>query len=125
VRRGFEAFARGGPDAMGEFWDPQIELWLPSGLIQAGGTYRGRTAVLGWMREWAEAWEEIEYTPEEFTDAGDTVLVSVRNDGRGLGSGARVEGTFWYVMKLRYGKLLRWELYPERTQALEAAGLAD
>jgi ketosteroid isomerase-like protein len=94
-------------------------------LIQAGGTYRGRTAVLGWMREWAEAWEEIEYTPEEFTDAGDTVLVSVRYDGRGLGSGARVEGTFCYVMKLRHGKLLHWELYPERTQALEAAGLAD
>ena len=52
---------------MVDFWDPEIELWLPSGMIQAGGTYRGREAVLGWMKEWAEAWEEIEYTPEEFT----------------------------------------------------------
>jgi hypothetical protein len=25
---------------MVDFWDPAIELWLPSGLIQAGGTYR-------------------------------------------------------------------------------------
>jgi ketosteroid isomerase-like protein len=125
VRRGFEAFTRGGPEAMGEFWDPEIELWLPSGLIQAGGTYRGREAVLDWMKEWAEAWEEIEYTPEEFTEAGDNVLVRVLYDGRGKGSGVRVEGTFWYLFKLRDGKLLSWRLYPERTQALEAAGLSE
>src|ERR671923_1244342 len=96
VRRGFEAFARGGPDAMSDFWDPEIELWLPSGLIQAGGTYRGRAAVLDWMKEWAEAWEEIDYTPQEFVEADDAIIVSVRYDGRGKESGVRVEGTFWY-----------------------------
>jgi ketosteroid isomerase-like protein len=76
------------------------------------------------MREWAEAWEEIHYTPEEFTEAGDMVLVSVLYDGRGKGSGVRVEGRFWYLFKLRNGKLLSWRLYPERAQALEAAGLS-
>jgi hypothetical protein len=44
ARRGFEAFARGGPEAVVDGWDADIELWLPSGLIQAGGTYRGRDA---------------------------------------------------------------------------------
>src|SRR5215207_5569745 len=77
ARRGFEAFARGGPEAVVDFWDSEIELWLPSGMIQAGGTYRGREAVLGWMKEWAEAWEEIEYRPEEFTETGDAVVVGV------------------------------------------------
>ena len=125
ARRGFEVFARGGPEAMVGLWDPEIELWLPAGMIQAGGTYRGQAAVLGWMKEWAEAWEEIEYKPEEFTDAGDTVVVTVLYDGRGKESGVRVEGRFWYVFKLRDGKLLRWELYPEKTKALEAAGLSE
>jgi ketosteroid isomerase-like protein len=125
VRRAFEAFAQAGPEAVIEYADPEIELWLPSGLIQAAGTYRGRPAVLDWMREWAEAWEEIDYTAEEFTEAGDTVVVSVLYDGRGTGSGVRIEGRFWYLMKLRSGKLVRWELYPERTQALEAAGLRE
>ena len=125
VRRAFEAFAREGPAAVVDFWDPEIELWLPSGMVQAGGTYRGHAAVLEWMKEWAEAWEEIDYRPEEFTEAGDSVLVSVLYDGRGKGSGVRVEGRFWYVMKLRNGKLLRWELYPERSQALDAAGLRE
>jgi ketosteroid isomerase-like protein len=125
VRRSFEAFARKGPEAVVDFWDADIELWMPSGLIQAGGTYRGRAEVLDWMREWAEAWEEIDYTAEEFTEAGDTVVVSVLYNGRGKGSGVKVEGRFWYVMKLRNGKLLRWELHPERSQALEAAGLRE
>jgi len=125
VRRAFETFAREGPAAVVDFWDPDIELWLPSGMVQAGGTYRGHAAVLEWMKEWAEAWEEIDYKPEEFTEAGDSVLVSVLYDGRGKGSGVRVEGRFWYLITLRYGKTVRWELYPERTQALEAAGLSD
>jgi ketosteroid isomerase-like protein len=124
VRRAFEAFAREGPAAVVDFWDPEIELWLPSGMVQAGGTYRGHAAVLEWMKEWAEAWDEIDYKPEEFTEAGDSVLVSVLYDGRGKGSGVRVEGRFWYLITLRNGKTVRWELYPEKTQALEAAGLS-
>ena len=125
VRRAFEAFAKEGPEAVVDFWDPEIELWMPSGLIQAGGTYRGHAAVLNWMREWAEAWEEIDYRPEEFTEAGDSVLVSVVYDGRGKASGVRVEGRFWYLITLRNGKTVRWERYPERIQALEAAGLKE
>jgi ketosteroid isomerase-like protein len=58
VRRAFETFAQEGPEAMVAFGDPDIELWLPSGMIQAGGTYRGHEAVVEWIKEWAEAWEE-------------------------------------------------------------------
>jgi ketosteroid isomerase-like protein len=125
ARRGFEAFAQGGPEAVIDLCDPQIELWLPSGLIQSGGTYRGREAVLAWMKEFAEAWDEIEYKAEAFTDAGEAVVVTVLYDGRGKGSGVRTQGRFWYVFKYRDGRLKRWELYPERTQALEAAGLSE
>ena len=125
VRRAFETFAREGPAAVVDFWDPEIELWLPSGMVQAGGTYRGHAAVLEWMKEWAEAWDEIDYKPEEFTEAGDSVLVSVLYDGRGKGSGVRVEGRFWYLITLRNGKTVRWGLYPERTQALEAAWVRE
>ena len=125
VRQAFATFAKEGPEAMVDFWDTEIELWLPSGMIQAGGTYRGHAAVLNWMKEWAEAWEEIDYKPEEFTEAGDSVLVSVLYDGRGKESGVRVEGRFWYLITLRDGKTVRWELYPDRTQALEAAGLSE
>ncbi|MGH2965429.1 MAG: nuclear transport factor 2 family protein [Solirubrobacterales bacterium] len=125
VRAAFAAFAQQGPDGLVDSWDSEIELWMPSGLIQAGGTYRGKAAVLGWMREWADAWEEIDYTPEEFTEAGDGVLVTVLYEGRGKASGVRIDGRFWYLFTLRKGKVVRWELYPEKVQALEAAGLRE
>jgi ketosteroid isomerase-like protein len=125
ARRGFEAFAQGGREAVIGLLDPEIELLVPSGMIQSGGTYRGREAVLGFMKEWAEAWEEIKYTPEEFTEAGDGVVVGALYEGRGKGSGVRTEGRFWYVFKFRDGRFRRWELYPERAQALEAAGLSE
>jgi len=125
ARRGFEAFARGGPEAVVDFWDPEIELWLPSGMVQAGGTYRGREAVLGWMKEWAEAWEEIEYRPEQFTETDDVVVIDVLYEGRGKGSGVRTEGRFCYVFRYHKGRLRRWELYPERAHALAAVGLSE
>jgi ketosteroid isomerase-like protein len=124
VRRSFEAFAKGGPDALVEFWDPEITLWLRSGLVESG-TYRGKEAVLAWMREWAEAWEEINYTPEEFIDGDDSVIACVLYDGRGKGSAVNVEGRFWFVFKQRDGKVVRWEIFPERAEALEAAGLRE
>jgi len=83
VRGAFQAFAQQGPDALIDSWDSEIELWMHSGLIQAGGTYRGKA------------------------------------------SGVRIEGRFWYLFTLRKGKVVRWELYPEKVQALEAAGLEE
>ena len=55
----------------------------------------GAEAVLNWMAEWGEAWEEIDYTPEEIMGTGDTALVTLLYDGVGKGSGMRIEGRFW------------------------------
>ena len=52
-------------------------------------------------------------------------VTGVLYEGRGKGSGARTEGRFWYVFKYHDGRLRRWELYPERAQALEAVGLSE
>jgi ketosteroid isomerase-like protein len=88
VRRAFAAYSSGGPEALADFWDPEIEVEVPPGLAEAG-TYRGREAVLAWMSEWSEAWERIEYTPEEIVGNGDTVVVTLLYDGVGRGSGLR------------------------------------
>ena len=82
---------------MVDFWDPEIEALAALGRDPGGRHVPGREAVLGWMKEWAEAWEEIEYTPEEFTEAANTVVVGVLYEGRGKGSGVRAEGRIWYL----------------------------
>jgi ketosteroid isomerase-like protein len=124
VRRAFAAYSSGGPEALANFWDPEIEVEVPPGLAEAG-TYRGREAVLAWMSEWSEAWERIEYTPEEIVGNGDTVVVTLLYDGVGRGSGLRIEGRFWYLNRLRDGMIVYVRLYGDRNEALEAAGLSE
>jgi ketosteroid isomerase-like protein len=119
IRRAFDAYAQNGAEAIAEFWDPEIEVKIPTDLAQTG-TYRGRDAVLGWMSDWDEAWEEIDYTASELRDAGDAVLATVAYDGRGQGSGMRIQGTFWYLMELRDGNVLKLRLYGDEAEALEA-----
>jgi ketosteroid isomerase-like protein len=124
VREAFAAFAHDGPEAMAAFWDPDVEVQVPTDLADAG-TYRGRAAVLGWIMAWDEAWEEISYTPEELLDAGDVVLTTVLYDGRGKGSGVRIDGRFWYLMVVRDEKIQSLQLFGDRAEALEAAGVSE
>ena len=124
VRRAFEAYSSDGPEALADYWDPGIEVGVPPGLPESG-SYRGRGAVLAWMSEWSEAWERIEYTPEEVVGNGDTVVVTVLYQGIGKGSGLKIEDRFWYLLRLRDAKIVYIYLYGDRTEALEAAGLSE
>lgn len=45
--------------------------------------------------------------------------------GRGKGSGVEVEGDVAFVFTVRQGKLVRWQMFTSRAEALEAAGLAE
>jgi ketosteroid isomerase-like protein len=59
-------------------------------------------------------------------DAGDSVIVRVRQGGRGKGSGATVEmPAYWAVYRLRRGQAMRVEIYRDRAEALEAVGLRE
>jgi ketosteroid isomerase-like protein len=63
---------------------------------------------------------------EEFVDAGDAVVVRVRQGGRGKQSGAEVEmPPYWQVYRLLDGRAVRIEVYGDQRRALEAVGLAE
>jgi ketosteroid isomerase-like protein len=58
-------------------------------------------------------------------DAGDQVVVFVRWRARGTSSGAELEMRPGQVFTLRDGKIAKQEVYLERSDALEAAGLSE
>src|SRR3954470_22705163 len=124
VTQAFAALSEGGVQAMASYWDPEIEVTVPPELAQAG-TYRGTDAVTGWISGWSEAWEQIEYTPEKMVERDDTVVVTVRYAGVGRGSGMRIEDRFWYLLRLRGGKVIYLRLYSNEAEALAAAGLSE
>lgn len=74
---------------------------------------------------WVTSFEGLTIEAIELTDAGDKVLVELVQQGRLPGSETAVEGRWWEVDTFRGGVLVRTELFPDRAQALEAAGLSE
>ena len=111
-----------GDYASVEWADPDIELVGADGAVTRGINELGKT----WA-EFLEAWDHFATVAEEIVDAGDDrVLVWVRFQGRGRGSGTPIAAfPGAQVFTLREGKVVRLELFTNRAEALEAAGLSE
>jgi ketosteroid isomerase-like protein len=100
--------------------DPGI-VWNPIEELPT----QGHEAVRASLDHWKAEWEDYEVVPEEFVDIGDQVVVTVRLRGRGRGSGVQIDARFYDVYTLRDGKIVRMDQFTDRSEALEAAGLAS
>ena len=70
-------------------------------------------------------WEGASIAREEFLDAGDSVVVRVRQRRTGPGSRAPVEMRYYQVWTLRGSSVIRIESIRAREEALEAVGCAS
>ncbi len=62
---------------------------------------------------------------EETIDCGERVVLLQRSSGRLRGSAQEVKVAPGSVYTFRYGKIARYEVYPEHSAALEAVGLSE
>jgi len=121
VMDGFAAYARGDEAALRGIFDPEIEVYADTEMLNAG-TFRGWEGWRRWTSEWEEAWEEITYEPLETIDVDDSLMVvRVRVKGTGRGSGVEVTNENAYLFETRGGKCTRFHLYATREKALAAA----
>jgi ketosteroid isomerase-like protein len=120
VTRLAEAYLRGDLDEALSALAPDIEYKRAEEAM-----VRGRDAVRAGWEQWEADWEDLETIPEDPTDAGDHVVLPVLFRGRGRGSGIEIEDRFYEVFELRDGKVVRWDEFSERSEALEAAGLSE
>jgi ketosteroid isomerase-like protein len=125
VRAAWQAWKRGDMEAIFAFYDPAI-VWdqthYETGELSA--VYHGHDGVRQFFRQWLAPFEKYYAHPEEFIDAGEAVVVRIRQRGRGKQSGAEVEmPPYWQVYRLRAGRAVRIEVYRDEGEALEAVGL--
>jgi uncharacterized protein len=126
VRRGFEAFADGGLDAMAEFWDPDINWRAAEGAIDDVGEMHGRVAVRRYVQDWLDTFDDSSVVVEELRDVGDDrVLAIQRAKGRAKLSGVEIDLRYAVVYTLRAGKVVRAREYLSVDEALEAVGLRE
>ena len=123
VRQHMAAYESGNYDAALAVYHPDVVV--DASVRPEGRVYRGREGVAEAVRVWAGTWEDWHWDIEELIDAGDRVLMDVREFGRGKGSGVEVaQQTFW-VFTLRDGRIVHARILVDKSQALAAAGLSE
>jgi ketosteroid isomerase-like protein len=107
--------------------DPEIEFVMRGGLTTDRTT--GVTAMGGAWAAMLRAWDDLRAVPEAFREIDDErVLVLLRNEGRGKGSGidvGEISVRSANVFTLREGRVTKLVAYWDRTEALAELGLSD
>jgi ketosteroid isomerase-like protein len=131
VRALAEAFRRRDYERAFEFLDPDIEWDASRMSARVGraptGVYRGHQGGRAFWREWLSAWRELKFEIQDVLDAGDDVVLLIRNQ-RQWGRHSGVETTmtpYAQVFTFRNGKVVRWRSFPDQQSALEAVGLRE
>ena len=126
MRESFSAVSGGDPMAGGRFYDPSIE-WDMSGVTGwlEKRVYRGRE-VIPFLQAWADSWQDWHIDLDEVRDGeGERVFAAIHEWGIGMGTGAHVDQRRYFALTLRGGRAVRVQMFSERAQALEAAGVKE
>jgi ketosteroid isomerase-like protein len=89
------------------------------------GTFRGHEGVLKLHESLYETLEDFAVAPERYLAAGDKVVVFLHISASGQGSEAAVDNDVANVLTFRDGKIAVLEVYLERSEAAQDAGLSE
>ncbi len=123
IRRGYAALAEQGVEGVIAFTHPEFETTTPSSLASEPDTYRGHEGVRRYWGSFGDAMDELYFEGLEFMAVGEKVVVETKLHARGRTTGIETAQRAFLVWTLRDGLVTRLDTFPEREQALEAAGL--
>ena len=124
ARAVINALDRGDIDAALKDAAPDFVFDFSRSVGLEAGVYKldqMRTFFGRWV---GEMWESSRFEADEFIEAGDLVMTPVTNLLRGR-DGIEVQARGAWVWTFRDGSVARITFYPERQDALEAAGLRE
>ena len=126
VRTVYDEWEKGNLRAGEELWDT-LALFIPAPTPDGTetGYYIGPEAVAAFMREWVKPWKKLTISAEEIIEAEANVVVVGRQRGVGRESGLTVDMLQFHVWSFRGPKAIRFEVFPERVEALEAVGVSE
>jgi ketosteroid isomerase-like protein len=119
VEKGYEAWNSGDRSWVLEHMSPDVE-WITPPEDPDPGTYRGLEGVETYWAQWRAAVGQLQFTIEETIDAGNSVIVMARRQGRGEHSGLQVSDRVIQVYDFENGKCVRVHEYYDRDAALSS-----
>jgi ketosteroid isomerase-like protein len=126
-KRGREAWNREDAEALLEELDPKVE-WHDAFAVMFGGqatVYRGHEGVLKLLRDFDDAFTEIQVEFTEIRDLGDQVVGIGRLRTCGRESGAEMESPIGTIAHFQNGKMISVRTFLDVQEGLEAAGLRE
>jgi ketosteroid isomerase-like protein len=108
-----------------DYFHPDFELVAPSAYPDIEPVYRGQEGVRRWFGQLDEIWDDWRFAAERFFDADSRVVVFVRVSGTAKHSGAALAISAAHILTLRSGRITRGDVFLDRSEALEAAGLRE
>jgi ketosteroid isomerase-like protein len=122
VRRSFEDWNRGGREIREDEVDSGLELHSK----MLGRVLRGREGLQSWFLEIDQQFEEWRLEIAEIREISrDRLLVLGQIHLRGSGSKVEFDQPMAWLVNFRAGKVTRMEMFTDRLEALEAAGLSE
>ena len=98
------------------------ELTAPDIVVRTTvEAYRGPEALLGWLDEGDDAFDDFAVELLEVEELGGHVVVSMRQRGRGKASGAEVDDRLTHVWTLRDGRGIALQSFAAHEDAVRYA----
>jgi ketosteroid isomerase-like protein len=126
VRAMTDAANRIDIDAVIALLSPDVVWEETADLPGLREVYRGRDEVRAWADEILEVFESAHNALDRVTElSGDRVFTENVITARGKGSGVPTELRYCAVYWIKEGKIARRQVFWNRDEALEAAGLSE
>ena len=119
LRNAYEALNHGDIEGALAVLDEDAE-WSEHSDLPEAGVYRGRAAIRAFLQQFLESWQDFHQETEELIAGDSCVLVMLRSQVRGKGSGVAVEATYAHLWTMRDGRGVRVDAYLHRDEALRA-----
>ena len=108
-----------------EFVDPELVL-QGGGDVFTEGDWRGQEGAIGFVANQMEVLKEMWLRLDEFIEVDeDRFIAGIAFGGQARHTAIPVELHPFHVFTLRDGRILRWQIFRTRQEALEALGMAE
>jgi ketosteroid isomerase-like protein len=120
ARAALAAFGTGDLDRLVRQFHPDFVGVVPPELSAEPDTYRGYAGIRRYLESFREYVDGLRFVPEDVIDAGDAVVVAMRIEGRGRGSGVPFEQRLANRITVRDGLIDSMTAYATVDEALAA-----
>jgi ketosteroid isomerase-like protein len=121
MRATLAAYERADLDFLIAGVDPEIEIEQPPELPDAR-SYRGRDGLVDALLDWPRQWDDFRMEPRRiFAPNEDHIAIVALHHGRPHSMDIEVEAEFIFLLRVRDGLLVRWDMFMSEEDALRRA----